>query len=140
MTLSYALLAVAHALAGAAWFGAMFYSLTVLHPRATNYFQSDAEFEEFIATVSQGARWKVLPGLPLIGGTGAALLLLALRDSAAPVSRAWVAVIIAKLALFLAALVIFCYASWRLWPRRIFASPEELPSIRAKFRRVAMSL
>jgi hypothetical protein len=51
-----------HVLASAAIFGAMFYSITVIQPRARRYFQSPHDFEEFIAVISNGARWKVLGG------------------------------------------------------------------------------
>ena len=51
----HAVAAVAHALAGAAWFGSMFYSLAVLQPRAKAYFEEDdGRFEEFVATIAGG--------------------------------------------------------------------------------------
>ena len=55
-------------------------------------------------------------------------------------SRTWLAVVLIKVTLFASAVVIFSYASWRLWPRRIFATPDELPAIRRRFRLVGFSL
>jgi uncharacterized membrane protein len=132
----HAILAIAHTLAAAAWVGAMFYSLTVLHPRARQFFQSPEQFEEFIATVSRGARWKVVSALAFIAATGLFLLPLTWR----PASPAWLLLIAAKSLALLAATAVFYHASWRLWPRRIFATPSELPAIHRSFRRVAITL
>jgi putative copper export protein len=137
MSMTHAALAVAHALSSAAWFGSMFYSLTVMQPRAKRFFATDAEFEEFVATVAQGARWKVLAAFAFVAITGALLVVVA---RPVPMTTAWLAIIAVKIALFAAAVAIFCYASWRLWPRRIFASPAELPAIRARFRAVGFTL
>jgi hypothetical protein len=131
-------LAVAHALSSAAWFGSMFYSLTVMQPRAQEFFAGDdAGFEEFVATVAQGARWKVLGAFAFVAATGALLIVVARPE---PLTTAWLAVIAAKTLLFAAAVVVFAYASWRLWPRRVFASPAELPGIRRRFRVVGFTL
>jgi hypothetical protein len=48
--------------------------------------------------------------------------------------------IAAKVILWLIALAIFCRVSWRLWPARIFAAPEELPAIRRQFRASAITM
>jgi uncharacterized membrane protein len=128
-------LAAVHVLASAAWFGAMVYSLTILHPRAKRYFASDEEFEQFIATLAQGARWKVLAGLAVIGVTGAALVWLRWSDE-----RLWLVLMAAKALLFAAAVCVFCYTSWILWPRRVLAAPEEVPGLQRAFKRVAVSL
>jgi uncharacterized membrane protein len=128
------LLAVIHALASAAWFGAMFYSLTTLHPRARRYFREDADLEEFIATVSQGARWKVLLAFAIMAISGIALAFLSNWSGSD-----WY-LIAAKSLLWLIALLVFIYGSWRLWPRRIFATTAELPDIRARFRAIAITL
>ena len=55
MQLARWIIAAAHVLAGGAWFGAMLYSLMVLHPRARSFFSSSRQFEEFIAHVAAGA-------------------------------------------------------------------------------------
>src|SRR5262249_40953788 len=75
MTFVSALLAVVHVLAGAAWFGAMFYSLFVLHPRGRAFFERPSDFEEFITFVSHGARYAVLGALGVLALTGAGLIL-----------------------------------------------------------------
>lgn len=129
--------AVLHGLAGAAWFGSMFYSLTVLQPRAKKYFGDEERFEEFVATIGRGARWKVLTAFALVLVSGAALVPLA-RPSPAP--GWWVALMVAKAVLFAATLVVFCYTSWRLWPARIFATPQEAPAFQRKFRLVRYTM
>jgi hypothetical protein len=65
-----------HVLATSAWFGAMLYRLVVLQPRAMLYFDRPEEFENFIAVVSDGARWKVLAvaGLSALSGVGIAVV------------------------------------------------------------------
>ena len=70
-------LASIHLLAGAGWFGAMCYSLFVMHPRARQFFGDDDEqFEAFISRLAQGARWKVVGVLILIAVSGAGLIFL----------------------------------------------------------------
>ena len=128
------IIAIVHALSSAAWFGAMFYSLTTLHPRARAYFRDDADLEEFIATVAQGARWKVLLAFALMGISG---VLLAFLSNWSQTEWYFIAV---KSLLWLIALAIFSYGSWSLWPRRIFATPSELPGFRALFRAIAIAL
>ena len=49
MQLARWIVVTAHVLVGGAWFGAMLYSLVVLHPRAQSFFRSSKQFEEFIA-------------------------------------------------------------------------------------------
>lgn len=129
--------AIVHTLAGAAWFGAMFYSLMVLQPKAKAYFENDPKFEDFIATISRGARWKVLSAFAIVLLSGVALILLARPE---PMSVWWLTLIALKTAAFVIALAIFCYASWRLWPARIFATTEEIPAIQQRFRRIGITL
>ena len=129
---------VVHAMASAAWFGSMFYSFFVLHPRAKKFFAaSDEEFEQFIATVAQGARWKVLGAFGVVAISGVLLVLL---GGPQPAPALWIGCVVAKTICLLIALAVFCYASWRLWPARIFATPGELPGLRKSFRRVAITL
>ncbi len=130
-------LSVIHVLVGAAWFGAMFYSLTVLHPRAALFFKDNERFEAFIANVSDGARWKVLGACLLIAISGLGLTFINWPSSPSPL---WLVLVGLKLALFLAALALFCYTSWWLWPARIFAAPEDIPTFQRKFRVIAQSL
>jgi uncharacterized membrane protein len=125
---------LAHVLTAAVWLGAMVYSFFLLHPRARKYFQKPEEFETFIATVSQGARWKVLGALGVIGISGIALIFFRRPE---PLTATWLALIGAKVILFLAALGLFVHISWRLWPARIFATTEEIPHHQKVFTRAA---
>ena len=132
------LLACVHLLASAAWFGAMVYNLTILHPRARKFFgRDDEKFEDFVATISQGARWKVLSGLGLIAVTGIGLIPLAYPPQN---QMRWNRLIAIHAALLVAAVILFWYASWRLWPKRIFAVGAEAEIIRRQFRFVAISM
>jgi putative copper export protein len=137
MQLTRWILIAAHVLAGGAWFGAMLYSLMVLHPRARSFFGNSRQFEEFIAHLAAGARWKVLSGVTFIALTGIGLLLVPGDE---PSSRGRIACLFAKTALFAIAVSIFCFASWRLWPARTLASVEELPKFQQTFRRIAVAL
>jgi uncharacterized membrane protein len=132
----YAVFAVVHALASAAWFGSMFYSFSVLHPRAKQYFSDDSDFEAFIATLSQGARWKVLGAFAVVAASGLGLCLTHPPRS----QHAWLALVVAKALLFLISLLVFCYTSWRLWPRRILATRAEVPALQRTFRRIAVTM
>ena len=129
-------LIAAHVLAGAAWFGAMFYSLVVLYPRSRKFFKSPREFEEFVAYLANGARWKVLGGAAFVALTGVGLLFL---TSSQP-SDVWYTCIYTKGILFIAAIGLFCFTSWVLWPARSMASSEEIPKFQRKFRLVGITL
>ncbi len=118
-----------HVLAGAAWFGAMLYSLFVVQPRARRFFRREDAFEEFAATLAAGARWKVLSGCGLIAGTGVGLLLCA--GPLTEFAKQWLK---AKSVFFGMAVTIFCYVSWRLWPARVLAAPSEVLSVQKRFR------
>lgn len=130
-------LSMIHVLVAAAWFGAMFYSLTVLHPRAALFFRKNEAFEAFITTVSGGARWKVLGAASLTAVSGIGLAIINWRT---PVPSIWLVFVGVKLGLFLMALALFSYISWRLWPARVFATTEEIPLFQRKFRLMAWSL
>src|SRR4051812_22590887 len=91
--------AILHVLAGSAWFGSMFYSLTVLQPRAKTFFATGLEFEEFIAALAAGARWKVLGAFAIVLLSGVALI-----PFAQPHSRVWWCLIVTKSLFYLIAL------------------------------------
>lgn len=131
----YLLLTAVHLLAGAAWFGAMVYSFFILQPRARHYFLKDREYEDFLATVSHGARWLMLTTLGVIGSSG---VLLTLAHAPRPISAAWAVVIGLKGMLFVGAVGLFAHVSWRLWPARVFATVSELPRVRRVFFRAAV--
>ena len=137
MQLARWIIAAAHILAGGAWFGAMFYSLMVLHPRARTFFSSSRQLEEFIVHIAAGARWKVLSGVAFIALTGVGLLLLPGTEHTSTGRNACV---IAKTVLFVIAVSLFCFTSWVLWPARTLASAEEMPKFQKSFRRIAVTL
>jgi hypothetical protein len=136
MALLTLLLAAVHALTGAAWLGAMIYSLTVLQPRAIRFFDGPERFEEFITVVSHGARRKVLAVFAITAVTGLGLVLL----RPGPVSAVWVVLVVLKTVLLVASLVLFVYVSWRMWPARVLALPEEIPGLQRQFRRAGLTM
>lgn len=120
-----------HVLGGGVWVGAMVFSIFVLHPRAEQFFERDAEFEDFMFTVVHGARWKVFSGVVaiLLSGVGLALW----PTHAIAHDGVWLTLFVAKLSLFCVAAGSFVYVSWILWPKRTFATAAELPAIKAHF-------
>jgi putative copper export protein len=137
MQLARWILVAVHVLAGAAWFGAMLYSLIVLHPRAKQFFLNPHQFEEFIAALAAGARWKVLGGCSVIALTGLGLLLL---PGEGQPSATWRVCVASKTVLFMVAVGLFCFTSWVLWPARVLASAEETPKFQRRFRIIALAL
>lgn len=131
------LLAVAHAATGAVWLGAMAYSVAVVQPRARRLLGGE-RFEELATTLAAGARWTVLGMSAVLALTGGGLVAAAYVGGSP--GAGWLGVVAAKTALLLAALAIFGYVSWRLWPARLFALPAELPRIHRTFRRSAYAL
>lgn len=78
----------------------------------------------------------MLGTLAVIGLTGALLIIFHPREA----DHRWLTLIAAKMLVLLIATVVFCYASWRLWPARIFASPEEIPKFQRRFRLVGYAM
>jgi hypothetical protein len=115
----------------------MVYSFVILHPHARRYFGQETEFEAFIASISHGARWPVLLALALLAGTGGALVALSRPQ---PHSPLWMTLVAGKAVALTAALSLFVYTSWRLWPARVFAAPDEVRSFQQTFRRVAITM
>ena len=130
------ILRAGHILSSSALFGAMFYSIAVLQPRAKRYFDEPRQFEEFIAFVSNGARWKMLAGFALIAMTG--FMLMRLRG--ANNNRIWTGLICAKISVLIVMVCFFSFVSWRLWPAHIFATTEEIPKFQRLFRFVAFTM
>jgi len=127
-----------HLLAAAGWFGAMMYSLVVLHPKTRQFFgEDDEKYESFISNAASGARWKMIGGLVTIAVTGLALIPLARPR---PVNVTWDAIMIGKTALLVVVGIIFWRISWRLWPKRVFATAAELPGIRRQFRNAGVTM
>jgi len=107
----HACLALLHALTGAIWLGAMFYSVFILQPRARSYFGKDADFEAFVIAISHGGRTKFLLALGIIALTG---LGLAFTARTAIQRGVWLDLLGVKTALFVAAVLLFAHVSWRL--------------------------
>ena len=134
-----ALIVGTHVLGGGVWIGAMAFSVFVLHPRAEQFFAGSSTFEDLLFTVVHGARWKVVAGIVGIVASGVALTLAGSDASLGPgVGPMWTAMVAAKVALLVCSLALFFYVSWVLWPRRVFASPAELPGLRRRFRVVGV--
>ena len=128
---------IVHLGTAAVWVGAMAYSLTVVQPRAERLLGD--RYEAFAAELAAGARWKVLGMAAVLGGSGAGLVIAELAGEPDP-SAAWAALVVAKGVLLLAAVALFAYVSWRLWPARVFALPDELGAVRERFRTAALGL
>ena len=127
------LLALTHTGVGAVWLGAMVYSLGVVQPRVGRLFGDPAKAEDVYRELAAGNRWRVVAMIVLLGLSGAGLVV-----TAGDRGAAWWVLVAAKVVLLLAAAALFRWVSWRGWPMRIFALPDELPGLQARFRRVAV--
>lgn len=129
----YAALIVGHVGLAASWLGGMAYSLTVVQPKAARFFGADDDrHEEFVALIAQGNRWKVVALIVALAGTGFALWVMDEYENTA--------VHAVKAGLLAIAAGIFWYVSWRHWPRRVFALPEERPALRRQLRALAWAM
>ncbi|MBB4931355.1 Flp pilus assembly protein TadB [Lipingzhangella halophila] len=132
-----AFLALVHASAGALWLGAMAYSLFVVRPRLAGMLDGDDEtrMEEAQQLLASGNRWPTaslivvlwLSGIGLVAAHGGG-------------SYGWWAGVAVKALLLTTATALFWWVSWRGWPRRVFALPEELPALRRKFDAIAAAM
>lgn len=117
--------AVAHIAIAAIWLGSMTYSLLVVQPAVARFPADQTGREELLVTLAHGNRW------PVVG------LVAALALSAIAAMIAWPEVaagFAVALALYAAAAGIFVNVSWRHWPARVFALPEELAGYRRRLR------
>lgn len=106
------------------WLGSMVYSLVVVQPRIARFFRGDEQREEFLVALAHGNRWPVVAlivGLVLSGGAVAGA-----ASGAATVGYT------VAVGLDLVAAGVFVDVSWRHWPARTFALPEELPGFRRR--------
>jgi len=117
------------------WFGAMAYSLAVVQPRLARAVPDPARVEELYRELGAGNRWRVVGLIAALAASGAGLMLV--HDGR---SAAWWLVIALKVALLVAASVLFWWVSWRGWPRRVFALPSEIAGEQKRFRRVAVAM
>ncbi|MGH3734320.1 MAG: hypothetical protein ACRDT6_01635 [Micromonosporaceae bacterium] len=129
------LLVLTHLGVGGLWLGAMGYSLTVAQPRITRLFDTSAGVEDAYRELASGQRWRVVGLLVLLAGSGVGLVL-----AAGPRPLGWWLLVAAKTVLFCVAAGLFWWVSWRGWPRRVFALPDELPGLQRRFRQVAIGL
>jgi hypothetical protein len=135
-------LAVVHVVVAAAWLGAMLYSLVVVQPRLKAFFTDAGAREDFATVLASGARWKVLGLAAALAVSGAGMTAIELSEADSP-SSAWIALVVAKTVFLAAAVALFAYVSWRLWPRRLLANltgSPELGEIQARFRLISMVL
>jgi putative copper export protein len=133
---------LAHVGASAVWLGAMVYSMLVVQPRLAQFFNDADEREDFATLLAAGARWKVLGLAATLALSGAGLTAIEIREADSP-STAWTSLIVAKCVLLAAAVVLFAYVSWRLWPARLLAHLSRSPDlrrIRSRFSAIALAL
>ena len=122
---------------GAVWLGAMAYSLAVVQPRTARFFAArPRDRERFAVELAAGARRPVLAAVGLLAASGAGLVVA--EDGAR--ATGWWTLIALKAAGLCAAAGLFAYVSWRLWPARLFAGPDELEAHWRRFTRSAAAL
>jgi Flp pilus assembly protein TadB len=127
------LLILVHAGVGALWLGAMAYSLFTVQPKLAAMVGGDAErVEDAQRILAHGNRWRVVGLIGTLWATGIALAVVV-------TPRDW-PVVAAKAVLLAAASALFWWVSWRGWPRRVFALPDELPALQRRFRRAATAM
>ncbi len=128
-----ALLALAHLAVAAVWLGSMTYSLGAVQPKIARFFTDELRREDFLVTLAQGNRWRVVGLIAVLVLTGAAVTLI--TGSGAVRLGYGVATV-----LYLGAAGVFWYVSWRHWPARIFAVPEEVPAFRRRLTALAYTM
>lgn len=129
-------LLLAHVVAGAVWLGAMAYSLGVIQARVRALFDDPVRAEEVAVFMAAGARWKVIAVMAVLAATGGGLVVVQGWGH----SARWQIAIGAKVLLLAVAAAVFAWVSWRLWPARVFALPEEIPGWQRRFRIVGATL
>jgi hypothetical protein len=127
-----AVLLLVHVVTGVGWLGAMAYSLFLVQPKAARFFGTDDDrHEDFLVTLAHGNRWRVVALLAALALSGVGLAALTGGGGW------WWAGVAAQAALFAVAGTAFWWVSWRAWPARVFATPDERPAWRRRFRRAA---
>jgi uncharacterized membrane protein len=125
-----AALLLLHALAGAAWFGSIFYGVFVLYPRVARHFETIAERERLLMALSHGARWHMIAAMSLVALSGLGLWLMSAQEMTGP----RLILISMKAGLMITSAILFWRVSWYWWPARLFALDSELPAIHRRFR------
>lgn len=131
----FALVAATHLGLIAVWLGSMLYSLLIVQPRATRFLGGDdGALEAFLTELGAGNRRPVIVLVAAALATGAALPFL--REA----STAHAVMYVGEAVCFVAAFAVFARVSWRLWPQRLFALPEERPRHRRAFYQHAATI
>jgi hypothetical protein len=125
-----------HGLSGAAWFGAIFYRTFIVDSKAFAYFPERADYERFTTHMAHGMRWLVIAGLVVCGSSGFALAIVRWNGS----SEWWLALMLAKVLVWVAAGALFTYVSWVHWPWRSLAAPEEMMKYRFEGQMLAAGM
>jgi hypothetical protein len=99
------LFAIVHLTIAAVWLGSMVYSLAVVQPKVARFFDDIQRREEFITTLAQGNRWRVVGLIVALIATAAATIVTTSR--AAAIGYAVV------IGLYAVAAATFVYISWR---------------------------
>lgn len=115
-----------HGMSAASWFGAIFYRTLVIDSKAFSYFDDKADYERFSTHLAHGMRYMVTAGLLTCGLSGFALVGLRWDGE----NGSWLALMLAKAAVWLAAGGLFTYVSWVHWPWRSLAAPHEFAAYR----------
>lgn len=136
MRVVFFLLLLAHVGVAAMWLGSMAYSLFVVQPRVARLLRDPGRAEEVYRELGAGNRWRVIGLIAALWVTGI-LLVIVHKGSA---GTAWWSAVAVKALLLTAASALFWWVSWRGWPRRVFALPDELAGEQARFRRVALMM
>ncbi|GAA0925196.1 hypothetical protein [Pseudonocardia zijingensis] len=122
---------VAHLALAAVWLGSMVYSLAVVQPRVDRFFPDPERREEFLLALAQGNRRPVVALIAALLLTDLVVLLFR------PELRLGYTI---ALVAYLLAGALFVHVSWRHWPARVFALPEELPGFQRRLRRIAWTM
>lgn len=120
-----------HTVALGGWFGTQIYSVLLVqrHPAQD---EDPAYFEDFATRMAHGTRYNLLAVIAAMLPTW--VVIVAVRAaSGAGLGAVWLWLVVIKSLAMLAAVALFAYLSWHVWPVRIFALPDELPAVRRRF-------
>jgi len=129
-------LVLIHLGVGALWLGSMGYSLFVVQPRVARALGDPVKAEDLYRELGAGNRWRVVALIAILALSGVGLIF-TVHDGR---TVGWWIAVVAQAALLVGASALFWWVSWRGWPRRVFALPNEIPAEQARFRRVALTM
>lgn len=110
----------------------MLYSLAVLQPKAARFFADVSLREDFLRTLAHGNRWPVTALITALTVTAATVV----GTAPGPVAAGFAVTLV----LDLVAAAVFYHVSWRHWPARVFALPDELPGYQRRLRMLAWTM